>query len=388
LFLDHVSFVLCPLSFVLCPLPREGCKESLSLTIWKLLLWHPILSICRVTNMTNVTAAPMMKAAVVGANGIEVIKVPRPVIGAEQMLVQVHSAALNRADLAIAAGHRHGQAGGAGAVAGLEWAGEVVEVGPQVSGFQPGDRVMCAGAGGYAEYAVADPVRTHLIPATTALGNGMSYADAACLPVALSTMHDALVTLGGLQSGKSVLIQGASSGVGIIGMQIARHLGASLVIGTSTNPGRRQQLLDYGAQQVVDPGEADWHKQVLAATREQGVDLIVDQVSGGVANANMRATRITGTIVNVGRLGGMHGDFDFDLHALRRINYIGATFRTRSRAEVAQINEVMRRDLWAGVEAGAFKIPIDREFALDDAPAAQAYMAANQHFGKILLAVR
>ena len=329
----------------------------------------------------------MMNAVVITAQGLEIVSRPIPVPTDQQLLIKVHRAALNRADLGMAAGHRHGPAGGTGAIAGLEWAGEVISVGDQVEGFQRGDRVMCAGAGGYAEYAIADPVRTHLIPSNAAFGNGMTYAEAACLPVALSTMHDAIVTLGRFQPGQLVLIQGASSGVGIIGLQIARHLGAKLVIGTSTNSARRAQLADYGADLVLDSSVADWHEQVLDATDNRGVDLIVDQVSGGVANNNMRATRITGTIVNVGRLGGMQAEFNFDLHALRRINYIGATFRTRSRAEVARINQLMIQDLQTKLEANDFRIPIDREFPLAAAADAQAYMAANQHFGKILLAV-
>ena len=331
------------------------------------------------------TLPKTMQAVVIGAQGLESRSLAIPVPSNEQLLIKVHRAALNRADLGMAAGHRHGQAGGAGAIAGLEWAGEVVRVGAQVVGYQVGDRVMCAGAGGYAEYAIADPVRTHLIPSGVAFGNGMTYAEAACLPVALTTMHDAIVTLGRFQPGQTVLIQGASSGVGIVGLQIAHFLGAGLVIGTSTNSSRRAQLLNYGADLALDSSVPDWHERVLEATDNRGVDLIVDQVSGGVMNNNMRATRITGTIVNVGRLGGMQGEFNFDLHALRRINYIGATFRTRSREEVALINQLMMQDLQTNLAANRFRIPIDLEFPLAAAAEAQAYMAANQHFCKILL---
>jgi len=122
------------------------------------------------------TLPKTMQAVVIGAQGLESRSLAIPVPSNEQLLIKVHRAALNRADLGMAAGHRHGQAGGAGAIAGLEWAGEVVRVGAQVVGYQVGDRVMCAGAGGYAEYAIADPVRTHLIPSGAAFGNGMTYA--------------------------------------------------------------------------------------------------------------------------------------------------------------------------------------------------------------------
>ncbi|XOV90684.1 MAG: zinc-binding dehydrogenase [Pseudomonadota bacterium] len=328
-----------------------------------------------------------MTAAIIAPTGLVIDSVDQPSPGPNQLLVKVMFAALNRADLAMSAGHKHGNAGGTGTVAGLEWSGVVVETGSAVTDYQPGDRVMCSGVGGYAEFALCDTARCNPIPTTTDGDNGYSFEEAATLPVALQTMHDAIVTNGGLRSGESVLIQGASSGVGILGLQIARYLGASLVIGSSTHAGRRRRLLDLGADMVIDTNDPLWVAEVQSATDDKGVDLIVDQVSGYVANDNMKAARVTGRIVNVGRLGGTSGEFDFDLHARKRITYTGVTFRTRSRAEVDLINRAMREDLWAGLERRAFGIPIDRIFPLKEAAAAQAYMAHNQHFGKILLQV-
>src|SRR6202043_4030082 len=124
------------------------------------------------------------------------------------------------------------------------------------------------------------------------------------LPVALATMHNAVVTNGALQAGQSVLIQGASSGVGLIAMQIAKFKGAKLVIGSSTEAMRRGRLKEFGADLAVDSSDPGWVDQVLKATGGEGVDLIVDQLSGKVANQNLAATKIKGRIVNVGRLGG------------------------------------------------------------------------------------
>ena len=240
--------------------------------------------------------------------------------------MRVRAAGLNRADLIMASGRMHGSAGGPGTVLGLEFAGEVEAVGSEVTGVKPGDRVMCSGNGGYAEYAVTDWGRVAPIPA-----NNMSYEQAATLPVALQTMHNAVVTAGRLKAGETVLIQGASSGVGLMGLQIAKLKGARLVIGTSTNAGRRERLKEFGADLAIDTTEPEWSQKVLEATGGKGVDLIVDQVSASVANENMKAAAVLGRIVNVGRLGGFKGEFDFDLHALKRIDYIGVTFRTRSR---------------------------------------------------------
>ena len=323
-----------------------------------------------------------MKAVVVGEKGLEIREVPRPEPKANEVLVRVRAAGLNRAELAIAAGHRHGAAGGPGTIVGLEWSGEVAAVGAEVKGVKPGDRVMCSGNGGYAEYALCDWGRVSPIPA-----NNMTFPQAATLPVALQTMHDALVSNGRLKSGESVLIQGASSGVGLMGLQIARLKGARLVIGTSTNAARRARLKEYGADLALDSRDPQWPDAVAKATQGKGADLIVDQVSGGVANQNMKAAAVLGRIVNVGRLGGMKGEFDFDLHALKRIDYIGVTFRTRSLEEVREIVRRMRADLWEAVEAGKLHLPIDRTFPLEEAAAAQAHMRANAHFGKIVLTV-
>jgi len=323
-----------------------------------------------------------MKAAVVTDGGLEIRNVEKPAPGPDQVLVRVRAAGLNRADLQVAAGRSHGGIGGPGTVLGLEFAGEVEAVGGAVKTVKPGDRVMGSGAGGYAEYAVADWGRVSPVPA-----NNMSWEQAATLPIALQTMHNALVTAGRLKAGETVMIQGASSGVGLMGLQIAKLKGARLVIGTSTNAARRQRLQEFGADLAVDSTEANWPEKVLAATDRKGVDLIVDQVSASVANENMKAAAVLGRIVNVGRLGGFKGEFDFDLHALKRIDYIGVTFRTRSVEEVREIVRRMRADLWGHVESGKLALPIERTFPLDQAAAALAHMRANQHFGKIVLTV-
>lgn len=302
---------------------------------------------------------------------------PRP--GRSDVLVRVRASALNRVDLAMARGHMHGAAGGAGQVLGVEWAGEVVEVGAEVPELRPGDRVMCSGAGAFAEYAIADWGRALRMP------DALGFEQAATLPVALLTMHDAVVTHGALQPGQAVLVQGASSGVGLMALQIARLKGARLVVGSSTDSGRRARLASFGADLAIDSGDHDWVDRVLAATDGKGVDLIVDQVSGALVNQNLRATRVCGRIVNVGRLGGQRGELDFDLHALRRITYVGVTFRTRSRAEVREIARRLTTDLGGAIAAGRLALPIDRVFAFEQLNDALAHMNANRHFGKIVL---
>jgi NADPH2:quinone reductase len=320
-----------------------------------------------------------MKAYVYGANGAEITDVAKPVPKAAQVLVRVRACGLNRADLGMTKGHAHGSAGGAGTVLGMEWAGEVAELGPDAKGVKVGDKIMGSGGAAFAEYTLADHGRLFRTP------SNMNSEDAATLPVALATMHNAVVTNGALRPGQSVLIQGASSGVGLMAMQIAKLKGAGMVIGSSTDTMRRGRLKQFGADLAVDSSDPGWVDQVLRATGGEGVDLIVDQVSGQVASQNLKATKIKGRIVNVGRLGGTHADFNFDLHAARRINYIGVTFRTRSIEEIRDIFEEVREDIWPAVESRQLQLPIDKVFAFDDIGRAFEHMEANRHLGKIVV---
>jgi NADPH2:quinone reductase len=321
-----------------------------------------------------------MKAAILGDAGIEIGDVLKPAPKPNEVLIRVRATTLNRADLLVASGHQHGRVGGTGARIGLECAGEVEAVGSEVEGIKPGDRVMGSAPGAHAEYTATDFVRVHRIPA-----NNMTFAQAACFPVALQTMHNAIVTAGRLQRGETLLIQGASTGVGLMGLQIGKLMGASVVMGTSTNPERRARLAEFGCDLALDSRDAGWPEQVKQATGGKGVDLIVDQVSAGVANQNLEAAKILGRIVNVGRLGGMTGVFDFDLHAAKRIDYIGVTFRTRSPQEVREVVRLMRADLWPAVESGKLSLPIDKTFPLEKIAEGLEMMRANRHFGKIVI---
>jgi NADPH:quinone reductase len=320
-----------------------------------------------------------MKAYVYGANGAEITDIAKPAPKGAQVLVRIRACGLNRADLGMTKGHAHGSAGGAGTVLGMEWAGEVAELGPDAKGVKVGDRIMGSGGAAFAEYTLADHGRLFRTP------SNMNFEGAATLPVALTTMHNAVVTNGALQPGQSVLIQGASSGVGLMAMQIAKLKGASMVIGSSTDAARRGRLKEFGADLAVDSSDPGWVDQVLQATGGEGVDLIVDQVSGQVASQNLKATKIKGRIVNVGRLGGTHADFNFDLHAARRISYIGVTFRTRSIEEIRDIFSEVRKDIWPAVESRQLQLPIDKVFTFDEIGKAFEHMEANRHLGKIVV---
>lgn len=321
-----------------------------------------------------------MIAGTASESGLILKEIPVPEAGSEQVLVKVHAAGINRADL-IAATGAYGPPGDSfGKAIGMEWAGEIVAVGEGVKGLKIGDMVACSGMGGYAEYAVADMGRAiKFDPAK------LPVEEAATLPLALMTAHNALSTAGAFKSGDSVLVHGASSAVGIAALRIARLLGASIVCGSSTQASKRALLKDFGADFSIDPTQAQWSKQVLDATEGRGVDVVVDMVTGPSLNEAMRATALLGRIVNVGRLGGKQVELDLDYHSFKRVSLIGVTFRSRSLIEVREVVRAMKEALWGHVEAGTLRLPLDRSFALHEAVDALGYMASNQHFGKLVI---
>ena len=321
-----------------------------------------------------------MKAVVVTEEGVSVQNVETPKPKENEVLVKVFACGLNRADLVVADGGAHGASGGPGTIVGMEFSGEVIELGSKVKDYSIGDRVMCSGSSAWAEYAVADHGRVIKLP-----NNNMNYLKASTYPIALATMHNAIVTAGNFTQGQSVLIQGASSGVGLMGLQISKYLGAKVVIGTSTKPDKFEKLKSFGADLVLNSKDSDWVDQVLSATDNQGVDLTIDQLSGYTVNQNMMATKVKGKIINVGRLAGGITEFNCDLHALRRINYEGVTFRTRSIQEIRDVYSNMWNDFEKLVISGELSLPIEKVFDFNDVGKSLDYMRENQHFGKLVL---
>lgn len=320
-----------------------------------------------------------MRAIVSSPNGPVIQDFEEPIAGPGFVKVRVRAAALNRADLAMLTGASHGVAGGMGMPLGLEWAGDVVEVGEGVEHISVGDRVMAAGPGAFCEYAVIMADWVYQMP-----GN-MSYEQAAALPVALQTAHDAVASNGLLERGQTVLVQGASSVVGLMAMQVAKLLGASKVIGTSTTSERVQRLAEFGADLGVNTRDEDWIRQVLKATRMKGVDLVIDFLGGAYVNANMQAACLGGCIVNVGRMAGDQAQVDLDLHSMRRIQYVGVTFRTRMPAEITQVIARATRALMPALRDGTLRIPVDQVYRFDQVHEAFERMSRNEHFGKLVL---
>ena len=321
-----------------------------------------------------------MKAVTLGDDGVEIKDLPNPEPTSEQVLVKVKSCGLNRSDLLETQGQSFGHTGGDTKIIGGEFAGEIVELGEGVEDLKVGDKVMCRGGSGWAEYAVANHKR-----AIKFNPEQISWEQAASIQGNLQTMHDAIVTNGKFISGQSVFIQGASSGVGIIGLQIAKALGASLILGSSTNQNKLSKLSSYGADILIDTSKENWLDKVLEVTEGKGVDVLIDMLSGDFVNKNMEATKINGHLINIGRLAGMNGNFNYDLHAKRRLHYVGTTGRTRSVEENLDVARVANKDLWDHVVDGKIRHVIFKTFRLNEASDALNIMNENRHFGKLVL---
>ena len=154
---------------------------------------------------------------------------------------------------------------------------------------------------------------------------------------------------------------------------------------SSTNKKKLNKLKEYGANVLIDTSSDNWLDDVLKATNGEGVDILIDMLSGDYVNKNMEATKIHGHVINIGRLAGMSGNFNYDLHAKRRLNYVGTTGRTRSLEENEMVAKLANNDLWASVLAGNIRHVIYSKMHLTKAKEALDIMNKNSHFGKIIL---
>ncbi|SPA55627.1 zinc-binding dehydrogenase [Cupriavidus taiwanensis] len=308
---------------------------------------------------------------------VEVQDIPVPAAAAGQVLVRVRAAGLNRGEINQAKELRSGNT----ITTGVEFAGEVAEVGEGVNGWRVGDRVMGHGRGCQAEYVVADPMALIPVP------DGLSWIDAAAFPNVFITAHDALVTNGRLVAGEAVLVNGASGGVAMAAIQIASLMGARPVIASSRSAAKLDKISQFGVDVGIDASCEDQVEAVMAATGNKGVDIIIDTVGGPVFEANMQSLAVKGRLVNIARLGSATAQIDLTQLWLKRLQLIGVTFRTRTEQERLECIQACARDMLPLLRAGRVRLPIDRTFAMTDIDAAHAYMKQDQHVGKIVLLI-
>jgi NADPH2:quinone reductase len=256
-----------------------------------------------------------VRALVVGDKGWEWAAVAEPEPAPHEVVVEVRAMSLNRADLdEVRGGYLPRDRGAGQRIAGSDLAGVVRTEG---AGFAEGDRVMAMTEGAFAERIAVDDRLLLPVPPD------LDWISAAALPSALLTEYDALVLQGGFRAGQSVLVTAAASGVGMFGARLAHWLGASAVFGTTTSPAKADVLRECGVRPVSRMTE------ILDATGGRGVDVVLDHVGGPLLDEVLAATRIGGTVLQIGRLGGVRAPVDLDLLAYRRIRLLGTTFRTR-----------------------------------------------------------
>ncbi|MFZ1700170.1 MAG: NAD(P)H-quinone oxidoreductase [Pyrinomonadaceae bacterium] len=299
---------------------------------------------------------------------------------AEHVLVKVHAAALNRADLLQARGLYLPPAGYSPNIPGLEFAGEVTEVGVSVTDWKRGDRVFGITAGeAQAEFLVTDESLLMRIP------DNLSYADAACVPEAFVTAHDAIFTLGELAAGEDLLIHAVGSGVGLAALQMAKARNAR-VIGTSRTADKldrcRESGLDHGLC-VTDPDA--FAEQVLAATDGRGANVILDLVGAAYFAQNLASLASQGRLMLVGLTSGRTAEFNLGLALQKRAKIVGTVLRPRSIAQKADATAKFAAEILPLFESGAVKPNLDRVFPASDAVAAYKYLESNESFGKVVL---
>lgn len=328
-----------------------------------------------------------MRAAVITApGGPEVLAIenrPVPVPAPHEVLVRVHASALNRADLHQREGNYPAPPGAPPDIPGLEFAGEIAAVGGEVRRWREGDRVFGIVAGGAnAEYLVADAESIAAIPAR------LSWTDAAAVPEAFITAHDALVTQAALTRGELVLIHAVGSGVGLAAIQLVRAWGAT-PFGTARTAEKIERASAFGlAGGCVVREDPDVFLSRLGEwTNSHGFDVTLDLVGGPYVSSNIRAAAPRGRIMLVGTVAGRSNAIPLGLVLGKRLTLRGTVLRARSVDEKREVTAAFVRDVLPLIADGRLRPAVDQIFALDDIRAAHERLGSNATFGKIVLRV-
>ncbi len=298
-----------------------------------------------------------------------------PVPGPGEIRIRVRAAGVNRPDIVQREG-RYPPPPGASDILGLEVAGEVDALGDGVSRWAVGDRV-CAllGGGGYAECAVVDA--RHALP----IPDGLDFTQAAALPETAFTVFANVFEGGGLKAGETLLIHGATSGIGVMAIQMAKAAGAR-VIATSRGAAKAEAARALGADVSLDATEHD----LAAAIQEAGgADVVLDMVGAAYAELNLNALKPGGRWVVIATLTGAKAEIDLMRIMLKRIVLTGSTLRSRPADEKARLAAAVEATVWPWVASGAVRAQVEATFPLAEAAAAHAHLEAGAHVGKVVL---
>lgn len=311
------------------------------------------------------------------AEALKIAERPDPVARPGQVLIRVRAAGVNRPDLLQRTG-AYPPPPGASDVLGLEIAGEIEAVGEGVTRWAVGDRV-CAllGGGGYAELAVVDA--RHVLP----IPEGLDYVQAAVLPETVFTVFANVFESGALKAGETLLIHGATSGIGVTAIQMAKAAGAR-VIATSRGADKAAAAKALGADISLDAKSDDLEAQIREAG---GADVVLDLVGRDYAALNLNSLNAGGRWVVIASLTGPRVEMDLQRIMLKRLTLTGSTLRSRPADEKARLTVAVEATAWPWVASGKVKPPVQAVFALEQAADAHAELETGGHIGKIVLSV-
>lgn len=306
-------------------------------------------------------------------------KVPQP--GPGEVLIKVAVAGVNRPDLVQREG-RYPPPPGASDIPGLEVAGEIAALGPDVARWQLGDKVTAlVTGGGYAEYCPAPAVQCLPVPP------GLSLEEAAALPENWFTVWSNIVDRGGFKAGESILIHGGASGIGVAAIQLAKLLGASKIYATAGTDEKCRYCESIGAARGINYKTEDFAAAIAELTDKRGVDVVLDMVGGKYLPGNIKCLADEGRMVVIAIQGGAKGEADLGLLMRKRLTITGSTLRPRPVAFKGAIAAALEAKIWPAVARGEVKAIIDSRYPLAEAAKAHARLDQGSHIGKVLLTV-
>jgi NADPH2:quinone reductase len=324
-----------------------------------------------------------MKAIIItrpgGPEVLEVQDRPKPEPGIGQIRVRVRGSALNRADLMQREGNYPVPPGVPADISGMEYAGEVDALGPAATLWKVGDRVMgIIGGAGHAEFLCVHEREAMPVP------RSMSWDEAAAIPEAFLTAHDALINRLSLRGGETLLIHAVGSGVGTAALQLARVAGAR-VVGTARSAGKLEQAKALGLDVAIDASRGEWAAQVEAAIGKGNVHAVLDLVGGDYLDGNMRVLVLRGRIVVVGLTAGATAQFNMGTLLRKRLTIVGTMLRSRPLEEKISLARDFAERGVPLFETGKLRPVVDRVVSFAEVRAAHELMESNKTFGKIVL---
>ena len=314
-------------------------------------------------------------------NVLRLVERPAPVAGAGELLIRVHASGINRPDVLQRTGN-YPVPPGASDIPGLEVAGVVASgdaAAMALAGFKVGDRVCALVAGGgYAELCVAPVGQCLPVPA------GFTDIEAASLPETFFTVWSNVFERAYLAKGETLLIQGGSSGIGVTAIQIAKAMGATVIV-TAGSDEKCAACVALGADHAINYKTADFEDVVKKLTNGKGVNVSLDMVAGSYVAREVECLAEDGRLVIIAVQGGIKAEFNAGLVLRKRLTITGSTLRQRSIEFKTAIAKALKEKVWPLLESGVIKPVIHSTFAAGDAAKAHTLMESNAHIGKIVL---